>query len=205
LSFNRYVATSHAFCYGAARKQAGMLGPQDGCYGAAMLKQVSTIGMVSNEDAHDSETSDTEAVDWGAHGPPQNLYDIAAQHKSDVAQIKTFEEAANALFAGHLIIVCSDQGFTMQRDEDGFCSPQGSWAHCMHFIGVLVTKSGKRGLVCAQSWGQNVPSGPTPLGMPDYSFGVDEKTANRMLSQNDSGAIASVNGWPQLQIPWIFS
>lgn len=200
-----YTPTSHAFIYAAGRKRGNMLGTQDGCYGAAMLEAVSKDGICSNADASDDELKDDLAVKWGRTDAPSELYQIAAGHKSDIAQVRTFNEAANALFNGHLVIVCSDQGFTMTRDSDGFCSPQGSWAHCMHFIGVFVTSRGRRGLVCAQSWGENCPDGPRVFDQPSYTFGVDEHVADRMLGQNDSGAIASVNGWPSLNIPWIFS
>lgn len=199
-----YVPTSHAFLYGAARKRANMLGRGDGCYGAAILETLAGDGICSNADASDSETDDTLAVQYGRSGPPSNLYQLAGQHKCEVAQCRTFEEAASALFAGHLVLVCSNQGFTMTRDADGFCSPRGHWAHCMHFIGVFVTAKGRRGLVCAQSWGEGVPDGPTVMDQPSYSFGVDEDVASSMLGANDSGVIATVKGWPVLTIPWIF-
>lgn len=202
-----FSPVSHSFLYGAGKKQGNDLNSRDGAVGGWLYEAMRSDGLVTQAEAGDRYDDDAIAVKWGTQGPPSKMYELASDNRCDVVRCDGFVQAADALSSGHLVVVCSDQGFTMERDEEGFCSPRGTWMHCMHFIGVLVSGRGRRGLVCAQSWGENVPSGPTPFGMPSYSFGVDERVADRMLRQGDSAIVASVNGWPNLnpQIPWIFN
>jgi hypothetical protein len=55
-----------------------------------------------------------------------------AEHKIGAASlVSTLDELDAGLANGYVAIVCSNQGFTMERDQDGFCRPSGSWAHCM--------------------------------------------------------------------------
>lgn len=190
---------SHAAVYGLARERGHMLGGGDGLVGAYAADSVSKDGTVSNNDANDSDTDDRLAKEWGARGCPSNIKQLAQNRLvKTVSQVTTPEEARDALVAGHLVPVCSDQGFTMTRDSNGKCSPRGSWGHCMVWTGY---RADKRQFLIEQSWGQNCPDGP--LGdkdIPDNGFWVDWDVAARMLSQRDSFVVSAYDGFPALPL-----
>lgn len=199
---------AHAPIYGGSRELGNFLAPpgNDGSVGEWAARWVSKWGNCSLADLNDSYDSDKLAGQMGWRGVPSNVKELCREHLvSSVALVKTFQEAADAIVNGHPVAVCSDQGFTMRRDGDGFDRPYGSWAHCMHFASVIVTPSGRRGLGCGQSWGGNNPSGTLLPGAPDHVFGVDEATVNRMLRQGDSYALAGFNGWSKKAWPldWV--
>lgn len=205
---DKFMYVSHSVIYGGSREMGGMLGGGDGSYGGAAADWVRKGGLCTQEEVGDNYTdddTDTLAVKFGSRGVPDNLKKLAIDNLvGETALVTTYEEAANAIASGKPVPVCSGQGFTMTRDADGFCRPSGSWAHCMLFGAVIVLPNGKRGLGCAQSWGQNTPSGLLLPGCPDFVFGVDEETATRMLSGRDSFAITGLNGWEADTIPWTF-
>lgn len=202
----KFQRVSHAVIYGGSREVGGMLGGGDGSFGEAAAKWVSKGGLCTIEEVDDEYTSDVKAIQYGSRGVPADLKKLAIDNLvTDVAMVTSFEEAANAIWSGRPVPVCSDQGFTMTRDADGFCRPSGTWNHCMLFGAVVVLPSGQRGLGCGQSWGQNTPSGPLLLNCPDYVFGVEESVVNRMLGQRDSFTVNDVDGWDDDTIPWIFN
>ena len=87
------------------------------------------------------------------------------------------------------VTVCSDQGFTMTRDKDGFCRASGVWNHCMLINAVRFDRPGA--LIC-QSWGPDTPSGPTSLEQPSFSFWCDKKTVEHSLLPGDLGVGGSM-------------
>ena len=199
-----YDPISHACVYGMAKEIGNDLSSEDGAVGAWAAKAVSTCGVVRNSDVEDTDTDDALAVKWGAHGVPADVKALAKPHLvKTVSLVTSFQAAADALANGYPVAVCSNQGFSDTRDSQGFCFPHGVWNHCMLFIGV-VNISGRRGLVCLQSWGQNTPGGPVVLGTaPDNSFGVDAHTADQMLSQQDSFALSAFDGFPSRKLNWL--
>ena len=114
---------------------------------------------------------------------------------TNVALVRTFDEAAASIESGYCVPVCSGVGFSSQRDADGFAARQGSWAHCMCFIGVRYAKNdGKRdGLLCLNSWGVFNGGPKWPADQPDGSFWVERKTVDAMLSGEDSFSISGIN------------
>lgn len=190
--------------YGGSRveargKREGSGGYSDGSYGAAAAKWCRDWGIVYREG--DLLTySARRARDWGnwgngGKGDDGKLDAVAKKHPAKhVALVRTFDEAAAAIESGFPVVVCSMQGFTSRRDDDGFCQPQSRWAHCMCFCSV---RHGDRpGLLCLNSWGPNSCGGPKwPADMPDGSFWVDAVTADRMLSAGDSFAVGSISGF----------
>ena len=201
-----YVA--HAPIYGGSREVGGYLAPpgRDGSNGDWAAEWLKRGGVCTLKDINDDYNSDQQAGQMGWRGVPAAVKEMCRQHLvTDCVMVTSFEEAADAIVNGHPVAVCSDQGFTMRRDRDGFDRPYGSWAHCMHFGSVIVTASGRRGLGCGQSWGSDNPQGPPLPGAPSHVFGVDEATVNRMLRQQDSFAIAGINGWAKATWPldWV--
>ncbi len=195
--------------YGGSRVEARGVsfgGWSDGSYGAAAAKWVRDWGVVFRQRYDDlgvdlTRYSAARAKQWGAYGcggrnDEGRLDKMAREHPiKRVALVTSFEEAARAIQSGYPVAVCSGQGFSSRRDSQGFCSPRGSWSHCMCFIGV---RFGDRpGLLCLNSWGPNWVSGPKwPDDQPDGSFWVDARVATRMLSGRDSYAVSGYEGFP---------
>jgi len=206
---SRWLPAATEAIYGGSRVEArgrSTGGYQDGSYGGAAAKWVSEWGILFRQDYEGlvdlSEYSASRAKDWGNYGcggqgeAGQQLDTIAREHPvRDVALVRTFQEAAAAIASGYPIPVCSGQGFSRRRDPDGFCSPQGTWRHCMCFMAV---RHGDRpGLLCLNSWGPMSVSGPKyPPDQPEGSFWVDADVADRMLRGSDSFAVSGYQGFP---------
>lgn len=195
---------------GAGRPEGGG-GYSDGSYGAAAAKWVNKAGGIVyrepfNEFGYDLSTYDkNRAKAWGnfgcgGKGDSGRLDKVATEHPvMQVALVRNFAEAAAAIASGYPVPVCSGQGFSSQRDKDGFAAPSGSWSHCMCFTGVRYEP--RPGLLCQNSWGPSWISGPKyPEDQPDGSFWVDEKTVNRMLAGNDSFAVSRIKGFPKRKL-----
>lgn len=194
-----YTPVSHALIYGASRERGGFLGDEDGSTGAWAAEAFQGDGNVSNQEARDSDTDDTLAVSWGRTGVPRDWKVKAREHLGIECKLVTgLDEAKAAMMARHPVAVCSNQGFTMTRDRDGFCSPQGTWPHCMLMFGY---RADRDAYALLQSWGPNVPDGPTTLGQPDCSFWVASRTIASMLKMADSFAIVDFKGWSGGPVP----
>ena len=175
----------------------------DGSTGIWALRAVNLWGNLSRKHlerkglsgAYDSR----RAKEWGAKGLPDNLEpDAKTKLVKTVSLVKSYKEAVAAIDNGYPVVVCSDQGFTMTRDSDGFCRPKGTWYHAMLF---MATRKGRRpGLGCLQSWGGMVPDGPLALDQPDNSFFVDAEICERMLRQGDSFTGSQFDGYPAQDI-----
>lgn len=181
--------TDTEFLYGAARKAGGMLGPFDGCYGSAAVEAMTKTGILSRRMlGADGQYSGRRAKQWGRTGPPSGLEAKAAAFKlGDAAKVTTWDELVAAIRSGHPVTICSNQGFSLQRDDQGFCRAQGHWAHCMFIAGV---RFDREGACIVQSWGPRQPAGPTALGQPSYSFWADRAVVERILGQGDSWALS---------------
>lgn len=181
----------------------------DGSVGAWAAKAVSEFGTISRphleqilgpgKGAYDPN----RAKQWGAKGLPDNLEPTAHERLvKTVSLVTNVEDAIAAIQNGYPVVVCSNRGFSMTRDSQGFCRPQGTWYHCMIFIAY---RAGPRpGLLCLQSWGPNTPNGPTVLDQPDNSFWVDLDVADSMLRQRDSFTGSGYNGYPASNLDYSF-
>lgn len=173
--------------YGFSRCEIGQQwrSRQDGSVGAWAAKAVVQYGVLNRDVV--GPYSGQRAKDWGANGVPDNLEPTAKNNIVQVtSKVTTFEEAAAAIQGWKPVIVCSDRGFSLNRDSQGFCAPSGTWNHCMRFMGV---RWDRPGLLCFQRWGANNPNGPTALNQPSNTFWVDADVATRMLRQGDSFTI----------------
>lgn len=153
-----------------------------------------------------SAYSESRAKQWGDSGVPDELEAEAKAHAvTDVTQVQTTEDAQKALAAGYGIAVCSQQGFAMQRNADGVCEAQGSWAHCMCCDGYA-TFAGGLHFHIDNSWGPNAHTGPVGAGDPSTSgFWAKASAFARMLNAGDSWVFAGVNGWRATVLPlWLF-
>ena len=195
--------------YGGSRVEiGGQRGSySDGSVGAWAAELARRIGFLSRNYIASQglapQYDKNRAKKWGAEGIPDQFEPEARLHLcKSVAQVTNFEDAARYIQNGYPVAVCSDQGFTMTRDNQGFCKASGTWPHCMLFVAVRFDRPG---LCCSQSWGENTPNGPLALEQPDNTFWVDEKTVTRMLSQRDSFAGSPFDGYiPQDFTDWKF-
>jgi hypothetical protein len=194
-----FTPTSHEAVYGMARVDVGgQRGSyEDGAVGAWAAKAVTLIGTVSQDAV--GPYSDRLARQWGAEGVPDEVRQKAAQHKVRTSSlVHTYAELEDALANGYPVTVCSNQGFTLQRDRQGFCRPEGTWSHCMLTCGV---RTDRPGALILQSWGMNVPSGPLDLDQPSNSFWADRAVVEHMLSMRDSWALSRFAGYPSRVLP----
>lgn len=143
---------------------------------------------------------------WGAPGAgvPDQLEPILREHPIKTATlVQSYDEFIDAIANGYPVAICSNQGFRMQRDRDGFLPPSGKWAHCMLGWG-FDDKSDRKGGCIANSWGVDWVKGPKhPLGCPDGCFWVDAKIIDRMLRQGDSYALSGFVGYPARSLDYL--
>lgn len=194
-----YKEISTEAWYGLGREIAGMLRGGDGCYGSAMAKVATDIGVVPRELI--GPYSGQRANEWGHNGVPADIKKAAAEHKFDsTIGITTLQELDAGLNSGYVGIVCSNQGFTMTRDSTGACRASGSWPHCMGLAGRRFRNSKPEYLI-NQSWGPNTPSGPLMDDQPDFSFWAEGNTVARMLSGKDSFLWSKFGGFRKRNLP----
>lgn len=194
----KWKETDTEALYAVGREAGDMLGNQDGCYGSAMVKGMTTMGLLPREMI--GPYSGQRAKEWGRTGLPSDLKTKAAAFKlGAAAMVRGWDELVAAFRALSPVPVSSNQGFTMTRDSDGFCRAQGSWPHCMLICGI---RFGSRPGACImQSWGMNVPDGPLSLDQPPNSFWVDRDTVDRMLSMQDSFALSKSAVFERRPVP----
>lgn len=199
----QYLADSATeWIYGTSRviQGGGRLRNSDGSLGSWAQAAVKENGTLIRKDYGNgidlTRHSGERAKDWGFRGLPFQMEVVADEHPIEAtALVKSYEEARDSIANGYPVAVCSDVGFTMSRDSDGFCQRKGRWAHCMAFIAV--DDSYKRpGLLCQNSWGDYVQGGKRH-DQPDGSFWVDADVADAMLRQSDSYALSNFRGYPK--------
>lgn len=160
----------------------------DGSVGAWAAKAVSTMGTLSRNYLESKGLGGAynpqRAKEWGAHGLPDTLEPDARKHLvKTVSLVTNFEDAARLIQNGYPVAICSNRGFTMDRDAQGFCLPRGVWNHCMLLVAV---RWDRPGCCISQSWGPNTPTGPLGLNQPDNTFWADADVIDRILKQRDS-------------------
>lgn len=208
----KWEPVSAAVIYGGSRVEIGggrIRG--DGSVGAWAREFVRSRGVapMRKYPSVDLSVFDPQiARKFGQTGVPDDIEDVARENPvQGTALVSTWADVQRAISQGYPVAVCSNVGFnnpngtTGTRDKDGFCAPRGTWPHCMVFIGV---RGGSReGAFCLNSWGDTAHGGPVwPADAPRAGFWVDAKTVERMVSQNDSFAIADIAGFPARKIDW---
>jgi hypothetical protein len=165
---------------------------------ALRIKGVLPMEQIGNYDLSRYEASRARA--WGRSGVPNELEPTAAQHPvKSTALVRSAEEIKRALLQGYTVPVCSDQGFRMERDRDGFCRPQGTWYHCMAIIGY---RSDRNAFFILNSWGDEAHTGPVwPADAPKAGFWADWNTVDRMARQGDTFALSDATGFPMRKMP----
>lgn len=184
-------------CYTEAHygnmREGKRMGYSDGAVGIWAVESLKNHGYTTR---NGRKYNGQDAKQWGAKGTPAEIKNQGSERKlAQYILVRDTKEAMNLLWNGYPITVCSNQGFTMRRDENGICEAQGSWAHCMVIIGAILV-NGQIIFIIRQSWGANVPSGPTIKNMPNCSFGARESVVQRMFGARDSYALSGIPGFP---------
>jgi hypothetical protein len=203
---DQFKQTATEAIYGMARVDiGGQRGSiEDGAVGAWAAKAVTTLGTLSRDVVGPYDGK--RAKLWGADGVPEDLKGKAVDHKvRTTSLITTYSELEDALANGYPVTVCSEQGFTLERDAQGFCRPHGIWGHCMLIVGVRADQ--RPGACIFQSWGDTMPSGPLVLDQPPNSFWADRDVVERMLGMQDSWALSNFDGYPSQALPshWTYA
>lgn len=198
---------SSAALYGMGRQIANQLGGWEGSNGSWAAEAVTKMGTLYMLEypGHDLRTYSAQlAGQFQRKGLDSGLKEIAAQHKMGAAApVRSADEAWTALINGYGVNVCSNVGFSGQRDERGVMRRQGSWNHSMAWIACL-TIDGKRYFKVQQSWGDNWGSGPqVPEDSPYGSFNISWEDADRMVKQDDSYCYSALDGFKRRSL-WDF-
>ena len=142
--------------------------------------------------------------DWGRNGLPDVLEPFARERRaSETTLCTSFMDVAKAVSNGYACNVCSLQGFSMSRDEDGFCRPGGTWPHAMCICGI---RWGKRpGALIVNSWGaSNTVGKHYPHNIPEpvrvCSFWADADVIDRMTKGEDTYTYAGYSGFKATKI-----
>jgi hypothetical protein len=205
-SREEYRDLAQEVIYGGSRVEigGGRIGG-DGSVGAWAARFVTKYGVVARGKYGNIDLSkydERRCRQYGDAGVPDALEPVAKAHPvKAVTNVRTWAECRAAIRNGYPVAVCSGQGFRMKRDADGFCPPQGGWAHCMAVVGV---QGGKRpGAFVLNSWGGTAHTGPLGAGNPSPAgFWADASVVDRMLREGDSWAFSGVNGFPARKLDW---
>lgn len=159
--------------------------------------------------------NETTCRKLGASGVPSDVETLARAHPvKAAAMVTSAAEGWAAIGANKPIAVCSNQGFSMTRNADGTCDPEGVWNHCMGLRGRFVTPKGKKRFVIGNSWGDYLGSANNTveylaadgsvktITLPPGHFAAEFDTVGRMLSQRDSFALAGMDGWKKTVVDY---
>lgn len=195
-------ATEPIYAFSRVEIAGGQLGGGDGSNGIWAAKAMKQYGILIRKKYGNidlSVYSGQRARQWGMPraGVPDELEPIAKEHiVKNYSQVRTWEEARDALANGYPVTIASNAGFTSTRDKDGFARPSGSWAHQMCL--TAMKDDGRPGALIQNSWGPNWIGGPKgEHDIPDGSFWCDAEVLERnILSAGDSWALSNFDGFP---------
>ena len=219
----KFHRVSHAAVYYFARKKYGMLSGNpndennDGVAGGSVPEILSEMGAVQREEDNDSnfygDGSDDLACLWGCGRiTPQLAKTLADFGKDNLVtakvRAKSAQECADGLAAGGVIIQSDSQGYSMQRDSEGVCRAQGTWAHYQIRTGVGVTPRGRKVFDYNQSWGVDTPSGSLLPGCPGNCFGVEWDVQDHLCRTGEVDIIFGFDPFDlendNYDLPWVF-
>lgn len=212
---NGFVSTEAI--YGGSRCEVGNQwgSRNDGSVGAWAARWVTRWGALFRKDygpGLDLTRHDTpREKEWGARGVPDALEPVAREHPvGTVSQVRSYEQARDALCNGYPVPVASSQGFTERRRAGGWCDPQGTWMHQMTARGHVVTKGNKPAVVIGNSWGGYLGTanatvqleGGREIVLPEGCFLCAPEVFDRMARQGDTFAVSQFRGFPRRDINW---
>lgn len=182
----------------------------DGSYGGAAAKAVTEFGTLHYGQDYNgrvfTESTGKLETEWGRVGVPDDLEPFAAEHKvASVTLCTTFEEAATAIQNAYPVAICAGLGFRMGFENGahaGYLTQSGAWAHCQ--MALAVKWKPEPALYICNSWG-DCYSGPVDESLPKAfqrcGGWVRAETVTRMLSGEDSFALAGFDGFKPRSLP----
>jgi hypothetical protein len=140
------------------------------------------------------------AKQWGYSGPPKQFVEVGSKELVKTTAICTnAEDAANAIYAGHPISVCSNRGYNMEPSSDGFHHPNSEWNHGMGIIGFEDHPTYGLYFIVLNNWGDvhgHLKDFSSDATLPISSLRVKGEYVNDMLSQKDSYIYSAYDGFP---------
>ena len=174
------------------------------CSGAARYVHQSG-GILLRKDYGAVDLSKYNSTLGARHNIPNSIYkDEAQKHQvKTISNIRTVEEARDALANGYAISVCSGYGFSSRRDSNGIAKRSGGWSHAMCWIACDDSRSrlNETLFLVQNSWGI-WNSGPRVHDQPEGSFWIREKDARGMLSGGGAWVFSDVDGFPARKVEW---
>jgi hypothetical protein len=178
----------------------GRLGSGDGSVGpwaAEWMAGIKGIGGICRRGVYGSADLSKDNESWsvqnGNRGSrlPKELLDELQNHTCSVHRVRNNTEIADSISSYFGIFRCWDTLFG-NRDRNGQCVASDTGAHCQAVIGVYVDQDGEDSFVEIQSWGMNMPSGPSEIvlqggervQLPPACYGV--KASNFVKAQRRS-------------------
>ena len=139
------------------------------------------------------------------HRIPNSIYKTEAQKHQvkTVSNVRTVEEARDALANGYSLSVCSGYGFSSRRDTNGIAKRGSGWSHAMAWIACDDTRErlNETLFLVQNSWGM-WNAGPKAHGQPDGSFWIREQDARGMLAGGGAWVYSDVDGFPPRDIKY---
>ena len=160
-------------------------------------------GILVRKDYGDVDLSVYNSSLGANHRIPNNIYkEEAKKHQvKTVSNVRTVEEARDAIANGYAMSVCSGYGFSSRRDNNGIAKRGSGWSHAMAWIACDDTKErlNETLFLVQNSWGM-WNAGPKVHGQPDGSFWIREQDARGMLSGGGAWVYSDVDGFPPRDI-----
>lgn len=160
-------------------------------------------GILVRKDYGDIDLSVYNSSLGANHRIPNNIYkEEAKKHQvKTVSNVRTIEEARDAIANGYAMSVCSGFGFSSRRDNNGIAKRGSGWSHAMAWIACDDTKErlNETLFLVQNSWGM-WNAGPKVHGQPDGSFWIREQDARGMLSGGGAWVYSDVDGFPPRDI-----
>jgi C1A family cysteine protease len=174
------------------------------CSGAARYVH-QTGGILLRKDYGDVDLSVYNSSLGAKKRIPKDVYTTEAKKHQvkTISNIRTVEEARDALANGYALSVCSGYGFSSRRDGNGIAKRSGSWSHAMAWIACDDSRKtlNETLFLVQNSWG-TWNSGPKKHDQPEGSFWIREKDARGMLSGGGAWVFSNVDGFPARKIDW---
>ena len=162
-------------------------------------------GILIRKNYGDVDLSEYDSTLGAKHRIPNNIYTTEAKKHQvqTVSNVRTVEEARDALANGYALSVCSGYGFSSRRDSNGIAARGKGWSHAMSWIAADDTRERKNEtlFLVQNSWGM-WNSGPKAHDQPDGSFWIREKDARGMLSGGGAWVFSNVHGFPARKVNW---
>ena len=162
-------------------------------------------GILVRKDYGDVDLSVYNSNLGANHKIPDSVYKTEAKKHQvkTVSNVRTVEEARDALANGYAISVCSGYGFSSRRDNNGIAKRGSGWSHAMAWIACDDTRErlNETLFLVQNSWGM-WNAGPKVHGQPDGSFWIREQDARGMLSGGGAWVYSDVDGFPPRDIKY---